>query len=239
MEFKEREFSRMRYNVHKVEDSEDIVKKIPELGDIPEIADIPKVHKGLKRTAIVKYIAYMYDPGTPILTSVPDVMKRRFFAAELAGFPKRNSVKFTKEVEDLITKGDEVVNNAITAFVVRQNSPLYTKLTVYLVALELQLKLILSGKYKSDAIETVDQLESNISDITRRMLNDDSAKFVVDAIYDKVRSEKLELRPEDIADKIADGEKPVDVNPYGEDYEFPLNEWKGVKLLSDIPTKGK
>ena len=239
MEFRSSEFSRMRYDVHSVSNDQDILQEIPELAAISEICDIPEIYNGLFRTAIVKYIAYMYDPGTPVYTMVPDVMKRRFYSAELADLPKQNSVRFTPSVEKILTGEDKLINDAIVSFVAKNNSALYTKLVVYLTALELQLKAILAGGYKSDALEAVDLLEKGISDITRKILNEDSARFTLDALYDKVRSEKLQLRPEDIADKIREGEDPVDIKPYGEDYKFPKNEWNGVKLLADIPKKGK
>jgi len=238
MDFSEKDFKRMKYNVRGIDSDEDILKKVPDLAGIPEFSELSNPHNGLLRTEIIKYILFMYDPNTPVNT-VPDVMKRKFYAATLAGLPKKNSVRFTEEVEAMLGGSDTQVNEAICAFITRLNSAKYTKLVVYNTALELQLKAMLSGKYKTDAIEVVDALERGISDILRQISNEDSSKFTVDAIYDKVRSEKLELRPEDIADKLANGENPVDISPYGENYDFPDNQWTNIKLLADIPEKKK
>ena len=90
---------------------------------------------------------------------------------------------------------------------------------------------------KKDTVDQVDDLEAGITRMTREMSNDDSAKFVIDAIYEKIRSDKLELRPEDIADKIELGEDPVDIKPYGEKYGFPDNEWHNIKIIEEIPEK--
>lgn len=236
MKFLDNDFSRMRYKVHPVPDDNDILKEIPELKSIPSLADIEPIRKGLIRTQIIKYIAYMYDPSTPVL-SVPDIMKRRFFAAKLAGFSQDKRRRFTKPVEDMISGKDELVNRAITEFVVSFNKAKYTKLVVYQTAYERQMEVLLEGKYKADVIGIVDDLEAGISNIVKILANQDTAQFVIDDLYEKVRDDQLRLRPEDIVEKIENREELVDVHPYGEDYKFEQNEWKGVKLLSPIAGK--
>jgi hypothetical protein len=42
----------------------------------------------------------------------------------------------------------------------------------------------------------------------------------MDSLYNVTERIRIELRPEDIAKKLKNGEAPVSVTPYGKDYKY-------------------
>ncbi len=237
MEFIDKDFVGMQCNVHKIPSNKKCVKEIAGLSKIEAINDLGTEHKNIPTDTIVRYIAYMYDVGTP-LKSIPELMIRKRIAADLAGLPKDGN-RFTKEAEDIIISSDEKVNDAITGFVISFNSPIYTELVAFEQAQYVYLRRIMNGSVDLKEIDLGDKLKDKIIDLRSQLLNNDNAPQLAESIYKAVSAESLGLRPEDIASKIQNNDNPVDIHPYGEDYKFEKHPWKGKKLLEDTQNTEK
>lgn len=236
MDYKESDFKSLRYNVRAVKDSKDLIKEFHGLAKIKPLCEIPEVHNGIPRNAIVRYISYMYDPGSPLPDD--DLMKKKYEAAVLAGMPMANR-RFTKEVNDLLVGGDKLINKAIVAFAISFNSATFSKLVAFQELYQKRLQDTFDDDYDSkdvDLIKAIDALEQSINKMQIDLLKEWQPQLI-DELYNEVASSALGLRPEDIADKIQDGEQVVDVHPYGGDYDFKKYPWKGVRLTTDTKQK--
>jgi len=236
MDLIETNFATMCYNVRSIPDDQDPLEHFKPLQVI--FSPIPPVYNGISRNSIVRYVLFMYDIGTPLRSAIPEVMRRKFYAASLAGFETKKN-KFIKPVEEILVGKDEVVNRAIVEFVVSIHSASYTKLVAFENALQGCLMSMMKGSLGKNAIDDINSLESEINTLTGKLLQDDKTQFIVDKLYEKIATDKLELRPEDIADKLAAGEEPVDIHPYGEKYNFEPYPWRGVELSSDTEVNEK
>lgn len=225
----ELDFRSLRYDFSKVRG--DLLEAFPDLAKIEGIEKIEKQYNGIDRNSILKYLILMYDPGSPI--SEPDLMPRKSMCALEAGFPRERGGRFIKPAEQIIMLDDKLFANIVVSFVSSFHSATYSKLVAYRQHYESLLRLLMTKGGKDVKLGDIDILEDSINDMQARLLRDNSPKLV-EALYEKVISDQLKLRPEDIAEKIENGEDPIDVRPYGDEYN-PKKKyaWKGHRLESD------
>jgi ubiquinone biosynthesis protein COQ9 len=163
--------------------------------------------KGLNKTKIMQWIMCVYDKHTPYREKFNNVSKRKTEAARDVGFAITDSGIFEPDVEKFMKGGNQTVNAKIVEFVRRHRDHKYT----YLVAIE-------SGYYKimeevvAGKIERVKELRNIQEDLEQTMaeiLNQDDNVVLKDTVMRYIEEDRLSLRPEAIAMKIAKGETPV------------------------------
>lgn len=103
-------FSSLRFKVHTVEDQLD--KEFPDLFRLPEFKKL-KVRPDWDR--IVRYICYLYDPGSELIQEFPELQERKEAAATEAGYV-RNGNKWPEQLQLIMEQRDADVRKAILAF---------------------------------------------------------------------------------------------------------------------------
>lgn len=235
MEFGINDFNSLRFNVRRQPAKRDLFEAFTVLQTVNNLKDIPKTHNGVDRNAIIRYIVYMYDLNSPLRSAIPNLMERKQHAASLANMPTEKK-RFTKEAENIILNKDRFINAAIVSFVTKFNSATYSRLVASENAYQVLLLRMMDGDVDNKTLEMIDGLESSINEMSNRLISE-MAGQLKDELYNRIEKEKLALRPEDIAQKLEEGENPVDVSPYGEDYNYEKYPWKNVKLLNDTKAK--
>jgi hypothetical protein len=206
-QFNEREFSGMLYNPSKVPDGKNIMLVFKELGKNRVFKRVSG--EGLEEGKVMLYIVCMYDKNSPYRKKYPDVLKRKIEVAHDVGFEMEHGGKFVSPVEDLLRGKNEIVNSKVTEFVRLHRNFQYS----YLVATEAGYYSIIADivggdvKRIADARNAKDDLEKTLMD----MLAGDQNPAVVDSVLRYMEEERLNLRPEDIAQKLAKNEPPVTI----------------------------
>lgn len=97
-------FKNLKFKIHNLKESESVLSKFPELKKYKVInrSKYPDLDK------ILRYIIYLYDPGSDLRLDIPDLSSRKRAAATLAGYtnetPELNKIMEFKEpkIVDLI-----------------------------------------------------------------------------------------------------------------------------------------
>lgn len=172
----------------------------------------------LNKTKVIKYICLVYDKNSPLHDVYPDLNKKKIIACELATFVKEENGQFNGKVEDMIrcdstTETGKRINAMIIRYVTGMKSALYQKWVLYSELHTRESLKLLNGESKIDNFKKIsEELEECESQLLSNdnLLHEDLTKYYFE--------DKLELRPEDIALKIAEGKEPIKLESVEEEY---------------------
>jgi hypothetical protein len=199
------EFRGMLYNPTKVPEGESVFKIFPDLKTFPIFKKSPG--PDLDNDLCMLYIMAMYDKSTPYRGKFTDVLKRKIEIARDVGFVLNEKGNFENPVEDMLKGKNTIINKKIVEFVRIHRSFKYT----YLVTIESSyynvMLDVIEGNTKriSDLRSIQEELENTMAEL----LNEDDNPYMKDAVLRYMEEERLELRPEDIAIKLANNEQPI------------------------------
>ena len=199
------EFRGMLYNPSKVPEGESVFKIFPELKKYSDFKKSPGPE--LDNDMVMLYVFCMYDKSNPYRGKYIDVLKRKVEIAHDVGFTMDEKGVFSEPVEDMLKGKNKVVNRKIVEFVRIHRSFKYT----YLVTIETSyynvMLEVMEGATKR--IPDLKNIQEELEETMAELLVEDDNPYIKDAILRYVEEERLQLRPEDIALKLANGEQPV------------------------------
>lgn len=195
----------MMYNPMKIPDGASIFKIYPELGKFTILKKSPGAE--LDNELVMLYILCMYDKSTPYRSKYTDVLKRKVEIAHDVGFEMDEKGIFADPVEGMMKGENVTVNRKIVEFVRIQRSFKYTYLVTiessyYNVMLE-----VMEGATKR--IPDLKNIQEELEETMVDLLNEDDNPYIRDAVLRYMEEERLQLRPEDIALKLANDEQPI------------------------------
>jgi hypothetical protein len=200
-----KEYQSMMFDPSRVPDGTDILKFFKELGKIREFK--ASAGEGIDNDKVNRYVILMYDAKSPYRGKYHDVLKRKIEIVHDLEFKTLDDGNFEPPIEDMLRGKNEIVNKKIVQFVRMHRSFKYS----YLVAIEssyynLMLEII-GGDTKKLGVakELRDDLESSLLEL----LNQDNNADLKDEMLRYIEDERLQLRPEDIAKKLQNGEPPI------------------------------
>jgi hypothetical protein len=203
MDYNKSDLKNIRYDVLS---ENDYLKKYPELKRYPEFAK----QSGKEFNKLFRYIACSYDKNSP-LHYLGSVMKRKLEAAKIAEFDTDKDGNLTPEYENILRCGDKKVNLMIIRYCRLQGDIDFTVCMTYYEALHKQQIELLdsteSDEKTKDLIANIQTLKTHIKTYEDSILQNDTSKELTREFIEQIEMESLELRPEDIARKVKDGEK--------------------------------
>lgn len=203
-QFNNLEFRGMMFNPTKVPEGVSIFKIYPELSKYPTFKKSPG--KEMDNDLVMLYVICMYDKSTPYRAKYPDVLKRKIEIAHDVGFEMSDKGIFSDPIEDMLRGNNSVVNNKIVEFVRLLRSHKYS----YLVTIEASyynvMLQVMEGETKR--IADLRSMQQELEDTMVDLLNEDDNPFIKDAVLRYMEEERLALRPEDVAIKLANNEQP-------------------------------
>jgi hypothetical protein len=197
----------MLYNPERVPEGSDILKFYKELGKVKEFRANPG--ESIDNNKVMLYILCLYDKNSPYRKKYNDVLKRKVEVAHDCGFETEESGNFMPPVEDFLKGKNRVVNQKAVQYVRLQRNFKFA----YMVTIEesyynLMLE-ILGGETKK--IPTAKEVQNELEETLLEILNEDNNPYLRDEILRYLEDERLQLRPEDIARKMQNGESPISV----------------------------
>jgi len=203
-QFNNLEFRGMMFNPTKVPEGVSIFKIYPELSKYSTFKKSPG--KEMDNDLVMLYVICMYDKSTPYRAKYPDVLKRKIEIAHDVGFEMSDKGIFSDPIEDMLRGNNSVVNNKIVEFVRLLRSHKYS----YLVTIEASyynvMLQVMEGETKR--IADLRSMQQELEDTMVDLLNEDDNPFIKDAVLRYMEEERLALRPEDVAIKLANNEQP-------------------------------
>lgn len=204
-QFTDIEYRGMMYNPSKVPEDVSVFKIFPDLKKYKAFTKSPGPE--LDNDLVMLYIFCMYDKSTPYRGKYTDVLKRKIEIAHDVGFPMDEKGVFPEPVEDMLKGNNKSVSRKIVEFVRIQRSFKYT----YLVTIEASyynvMLEVMDGATKR--IPDLRSIQEELEETMAELLNEDNNPYIRDAVLRYMEEERLQLRPEDIAMKLANDEQPI------------------------------
>jgi hypothetical protein len=174
-------------------------KKSPE--DFYEIfqqyKEFTEVTIDLDKNKLFRYIPLVYDKNSPLHLVIEDIKKLKGKAAELAGYRKIEG-KYVEAVERLITGQHQLANFMIIRYVTLHKSKQWHRFCILNEVFDITSEKLLREPSKSD-LQSFETLSEQIDTIKQDLLSKDNSKKLDEDMYEYYFSDKLRLRPEDIA----------------------------------------
>lgn len=197
-------------------EDEDFVEKFQSLH--PDFTNDFFLDKKITLYSLFKYIVLTFDVESPYVIKYSDWAQRRRLTAKECGFPMKG-MHYLPEAESIILGKKQSTNRIILRYCFLQNDIDFIKHFSYQNMLYTQLKMVMDESIEKPA--DYDKLKKNIDDLTHELrglenaiFHGDESKLLRSALYDFTARISLDIRPEDRADKIEEGEEVVDDVPY-------------------------
>jgi len=205
LQFTEIEFRGMLFNPAKVPEGESVLEVFKELKKYKIFKKSPGPE--LDNNLVLLYIMCMYDKSTPYRGKYTDVLKRKIEIAHDVGFQMDEKGIFADPVEDMLKGNNKIVNDKVVEFVRIHRSFKYT----YLVTIEASyynvMLEVMEGATKR--IPDLRGIQEELEETMAQLLTEDDNPYIRDAVLRYIEEDRLQLRPEDIAIKLANNEQPV------------------------------
>lgn len=164
----------------------------------------------MSKNKTIRYINYYYSKETP-LNAIPDYKKRKAKAAIDAGFEyDERTGEFKPEIQAMLAGDDPMVNRMIVSFVAQNYSTSFSSL----IALRDMYLRMLEDQTDPNKVAKVFEINEKMETLEHKLLNQDLSPKITAALIQRMEEIKLELRPEHIAQRIADGKNPIDWEAY-------------------------
>lgn len=166
----------------------------------------------MDKNKTIRYINYFYSKGTPLNQRYVDYKQRKAAAAILAGFESDiKSGHFKPKVESMLAGDDPMVNRMIISFVAHNYSTKFSTM----VALKEMFYKMLEDQNDPQKVVKVFEVNERLEKLEIEMLSMDRTPKITAALVQRIEEIRLELKPEDVAKRIAEGKPPIDFEVYG------------------------
>jgi hypothetical protein len=130
-------FGRLRFRVDKLKPGESIDVKFPALCDNQEY----RTYSGHKRDGLIKYICFLYDPGSDLVDEFESLADRKDAAATEAGFKRNNNGDWTSQVKGFMDLSDDQARAMILRFLKIIHHHIWTEMCILEQELEVYNKM--------------------------------------------------------------------------------------------------
>lgn len=205
--FHSREFQNMMFNPEKIPDGSSVLKFYKELNKVREFRLDPG--EGIDNDKVMQYILCLYDKASPYRKKFTDVLKRKVEVAHDIGFATTDDGNFESPVEDFLKGKNKIVNQKAVQYVRLHRNFKYAYMVTIEESYYTLMTEILGGETKK--IVTAKEIQGELEETLLEILNQDSNPYLRDEILRYMESDRLALRPEDIAKKIQEGRSPISI----------------------------
>lgn len=177
---------------------------------------------------IMQYIILMYDlANREIVVEYPLYPNRKREVARIVGLSRAE--KMPKWVEDVLIGKNPKVNRMIVKYISLFNDPDLEMLAAYQEIYTNLNEAAFGGKYDKQLIDNIKKVNEDIKQLNDRIFRGKDETDLRMELYKAARDKALGIRPEEIAEKLAAGEDPLDgYGAYG-DYKPDDMKFMGDK----------
>ena len=174
---------------------------------------------GVSKKQVVQYIILMYDKGNDdVRAEYPYYPQRKLEVARAVGLvPKKG--KAPAKLENILIGKNQDVNRMIVRYLTLFNDPDLIMLASY-YAMYLQLNVeSYSPDFDKNTIANIANVNKAIKELTENVFGGKDETELRQELYKSIEEESLGIRPEEIAEALKQGKKPLkDFSPYSGEY---------------------
>jgi len=205
--FIDQDFSKLMFKVRTIPLERSLLRAFPELGKHPEF----KVKfDNINKDKLIRYVIYMYDRNTPLRRKFPDILRRKVEAAKEAGFKINEVGLFEDDVEEFLRGKNDKANRMIVAYARIHKNFKYSFFITIEESFYGLMRSVIGGELKN--IPDLKKAQKELDESMDELLSGDKNPFLVEEVLRYMETERLALRPEDIARKLKNDE-PAATNP--------------------------
>lgn len=159
----------------------------------------------INRPKLFRYIPLVYDKNSPLREHIDDIRKLKGKAAELSGFKRNDGDRYPEPVEVMMACKNKTVNDMIIRYITLHKNKLYHR---YVLMSEMYFNMsagLLADATNKAQIEAFASLGDAIDTIQQELLSKDVD--LQESFEEYYLANEIMLRPEDIAEKILNGEE--------------------------------
>lgn len=193
---------------------EELVEKMEKFPEFKRPLDA-----ALNKAKVIRFIVLFFDMAEELSVSHPDIMARKLFAAEVAGFERDADRRFSDEVALMLIGKNENVNRMIVRYVKLFPEPQYPSYVAYQAMLMQQMVASMNEtdpKLVKEIRLNITDLNKQISALVEKIFRGDTSASLMKSLYSSMEEEKLGIRPEDVARALQDGTLDIGKGQYEE-----------------------
>jgi len=207
----------LRFDLNSPKFYDDICADIPAFAQYE--SDFVKTKEA--KTRIFGWVVLMYDFNSPLRREIKDMYRRKVYAASICGItPNKLSGKYKDYVENILTGVDDGVNNLIVKYIASFASSEYKQLVFHATIQDQMLEKIVRGEADKQSQAMFDLAAEKVKSLTNLLYGTGERDEVYEArraLYKQVAYDLSDMRPESVAQTIAEeGKLPDEWSPYGE-----------------------
>lgn len=216
------DISRLPYDLNaikKMHTPEELFQAFPILRDYPSFSkSLP-----IAMPRAFELIVLLYSVKGLLVTrhSTAKVDAAQYFGYKVSG-DKIND----KVIADLLSGRNKDFNKCIISYLRIQHAPKFSKFVIFDIKLHQAMEDFIDDKSDSKDKEVyalINDLEEEVTKLENELVRNDPSLEIREELHAEVERIILGIRPEDIAEKMANGEDPLPgVHPYGKDYKFEI-----------------
>ena len=171
--------------------------------------------KAMPSAEVFRYIILMYDKNSQLRQDYINMVDRKHRAAELAGFTKTKSGKYSERYESVMLGQDDTANIQIVRYILQFNENDYLSLCAYtelLVAETIDSMKAQDASDRQKIVGNIKNITAELRAIEERMLGQDNYKKMRDALYASIDKNRLQLRPEQVAKVLTEKKLPFELD---------------------------
>lgn len=184
---------------------------------------------GISKKQVVQYIILMYDlQNEEVRAEYPFYPQRKLEVAKAVGLISEGK-KATIKVENVLIGKNEDVNRMIVRYLTLFNNPdLLMLASMYAISVHLHVQSY-SPDFGKSTITDLEKVNNSIKELTESVFGGKDETELRQELYRSIEEQSLGIRPEEVAEALQKGEKPLgDYTPYNKEY-LPDE----LKFLSD------
>jgi hypothetical protein len=195
MEFTPNDFKRLMFDFYNADMSKPFISQFPELEFYKEFTG--NLPPGIERNRIIKWIAYVYDKGSPYRDAYKNIFDRKVVAMIDVGYEANAKGEFDKDIEDIIQSKNHKVTDMVIAYIKLHCEADYTHLVLMETLYFQNARAVLIGNDKK--VSELEAAYKSYSDAINKVRMNDQDRGLAKSLFRNLNKDKILLQPEDIA----------------------------------------
>lgn len=195
------DFSRSVYPIEDIPDHESVVERFSDLMSQAHVFMNPDMPKGVDADKVMRYLIYMFGPGTPVQKALPDLAQRKQYVLKKLGLLESDD-KETEGYSGLCLMNEDWAIERFICFTRLSCSEDYLMMNTAELQIAAMQRGILStsvskaAEYKAYQ-EGLEKWRQTLVDARTRVMNEEISLVLQRSVTFSVRAETLGIRAEE------------------------------------------
>jgi hypothetical protein len=171
--------------------------------------------KEVNRKKFFTFVVLCLDPESELRKNVASLPQRKTLAAIAAGFHLDDNNRFNPVVESVLVGENETAARIMAEYCFLAAGLEFVVYTSYVRIFAEVVAMSFKADKAKDSVALISKLKQEIEESERKIFGGDEVSNMKKALYLSSKQVVLNIRPEDMVEKLEKGEALDEFNPYG------------------------